>query len=35
MAGTRGKGDVDTGCNHLGFRCVKEAGGEGKVISEQ
>jgi len=20
--GTRGKGDVDTGTNHLGFRCV-------------
>ncbi|MGO8838015.1 MAG: formylglycine-generating enzyme family protein [Limisphaerales bacterium] len=26
MAGTRGKGDVDTGCNHLGFRCVKDDG---------
>ena len=26
MAGTRGKGDADTGCNHLGFRCVKDAG---------
>ncbi|MEG9437790.1 formylglycine-generating enzyme family protein [Edaphobacter sp. HDX4] len=26
MVGTRGKGDVDTGTNHLGFRCVKEAG---------
>ncbi len=23
MAGTRGKGDFSTGCNHLGFRCVK------------
>jgi formylglycine-generating enzyme required for sulfatase activity len=23
--GTRGKGDVDTGSNHLGFRCVKDA----------
>jgi len=23
MMGTRGKGDVDTGSNHLGFRCVK------------
>jgi len=23
MVGTRGKGDVDTGTNHLGFRCVK------------
>lgn len=22
MVGTRGKGDVDTGSNHLGFRCV-------------
>ena len=22
MVGTRGKGDVDTGTNHLGFRCV-------------
>ena len=26
MLGTRGKGDVDTGSNHLGFRCVKPAG---------
>jgi formylglycine-generating enzyme required for sulfatase activity len=25
MMGTRGKGDVDTGSNHLGFRCVKLA----------
>jgi formylglycine-generating enzyme len=23
MMGTRGKGDVDTGSNHLGFRCVQ------------
>jgi hypothetical protein len=23
--GTRGKGDIDTGCNNLGFRCVKDA----------
>jgi formylglycine-generating enzyme len=23
MVGTRGKGDVSTGTNHLGFRCVK------------
>jgi sulfatase modifying factor 1 len=22
MVGTRGKGDIDTGANHLGFRCV-------------
>jgi formylglycine-generating enzyme required for sulfatase activity len=26
MAGTRGKGEVNTGCNHLGFRCVEDAG---------
>jgi len=26
MVGTRGKGDVDTGTNHLGFRCVMDAG---------
>jgi len=25
MVGTRGKGDVDTGTNHLGFRCVMTA----------
>jgi len=24
MAGTRGKGEVHTGTNHLGFRCVKQ-----------
>ena len=24
MMGTRGKGDVDTGSNHVGFRCVKD-----------
>jgi len=24
MIGTRGKGDVDTGSNHLGFRCVMD-----------
>ena len=24
MMGTRGKGDIDTGSNHLGFRCVKD-----------
>ena len=24
MLGTRGKGDVDTGSNHVGFRCVKD-----------
>ncbi len=26
MVGTRGQGDVDTGSNHLGFRCVKDVG---------
>jgi formylglycine-generating enzyme required for sulfatase activity len=39
MMGTRGKGDVDTGSNHLGFRCVKDggpvAGGKGQVASEE
>jgi formylglycine-generating enzyme len=25
MVGTRGKGEASTGCNHLGFRCVKPA----------
>jgi len=25
MVGTRGKGDIDTGTNHLGFRCVTSA----------
>jgi formylglycine-generating enzyme required for sulfatase activity len=25
MVGTRGKGEVTTGCDHLGFRCVKDA----------
>lgn len=24
MMGTRGKGDIDTGCDNLGFRCVKD-----------
>jgi formylglycine-generating enzyme required for sulfatase activity len=27
MVGTRGKGDINTGTNHLGFRCVKAAKG--------
>jgi len=26
MVGTRGKGEVSTGTNHLGFRLVKSAG---------
>jgi formylglycine-generating enzyme required for sulfatase activity len=25
MVGTRGKGEISTGSNHLGFRCVKSA----------
>ena len=25
IVGTRGKGEVNTGINHLGFRCVKSA----------
>jgi formylglycine-generating enzyme required for sulfatase activity len=25
MVGTRGKGEVKTGSNHLGFRCVRDA----------
>jgi hypothetical protein len=25
MVGTRGKGEVRTGSNHVGFRCVKAA----------
>ncbi|MFZ0827765.1 MAG: formylglycine-generating enzyme family protein [Verrucomicrobiia bacterium] len=28
MAGTRGKGEVNTGCNHLGFRCVEDGAGK-------
>ena len=24
IVGTRGKGDVSSGCNHIGFRCVKD-----------
>jgi formylglycine-generating enzyme len=35
MIGTRGKGEAATGCNHLGFRCVKdvEAATTGKEVS--
>jgi len=29
MPGTRGKGEVTTGANHLGFRCVRSAAGSG------
>jgi len=37
MVGTRGKGEIRTGSNHVGFRCVKSAtqpdsaGGAGKI----
>jgi sulfatase modifying factor 1 len=24
MVGTRGKGEISTGANHVGFRCVKD-----------
>jgi sulfatase modifying factor 1 len=34
MVGTRGKGEVTTGSNHLGFRCVKDGAGiTGKEMS--
>jgi formylglycine-generating enzyme len=35
MIGTRGKGDVDTGSNHLGFRCVKDPAPTGKEAASQ
>jgi hypothetical protein len=28
MVGTRGKGEVSTGTNHLGFRSVKDVGAQ-------
>ena len=31
MVGTRGKGEVSTGTNHLGFRCVYSAAEEGRA----
>jgi len=33
--GGRGKGEPDTGTNHLGFRCVQDGRGKGLVASEQ
>jgi sulfatase modifying factor 1 len=33
MVGTRGKGDVDTGSNHVGFRCVKDPETTKKEVS--
>jgi sulfatase modifying factor 1 len=37
MMGTRGKGDVDTGSNNVGFRCVEDAGNgtTGKEMSSR
>jgi sulfatase modifying factor 1 len=32
MVGTRGKGDTDTGTNHLGFRCVETLAQYGKTL---
>jgi sulfatase modifying factor 1 len=34
IAGGRGKGEPDTGTNHLGFRCVKEPKPAGRRIAE-
>lgn len=33
MVGTRGKGEVSTGTNHLGFRCVSSPGGPQNTAS--
>jgi formylglycine-generating enzyme required for sulfatase activity len=33
MVGTRGKGDVATGTNHVGFRCVRDVGRDGRAPS--
>jgi len=30
IVGTRGKGEVNTGTNHLGFRCVKDVAGSNR-----
>jgi formylglycine-generating enzyme required for sulfatase activity len=27
IVGTRGKGEISSGCNHIGFRCARSAGG--------
>jgi formylglycine-generating enzyme required for sulfatase activity len=34
MVGTRGKGAPDTGSNHAGFRCVRQANAPGKLKPE-
>jgi sulfatase modifying factor 1 len=35
MVGTRGKGEISTGTNHLGFRCVSISAASGTAISSQ
>jgi formylglycine-generating enzyme len=35
VVGTRGKGEVTTGTNHLGFRCVKPANQTGKAVAQK
>jgi formylglycine-generating enzyme required for sulfatase activity len=35
MVGTRGKGEVSTGSNHLGFRCVRSGGQAPSTVAEQ
>src|SRR5947208_5207411 len=34
IVGTRGKGEVNTGTNHLGFRCVKSQGNTAQHITQ-
>jgi sulfatase modifying factor 1 len=34
IVGTRGKGEVNTGTNHLGFRCVKSPRNSGRHITQ-
>ncbi len=35
VVGTRGKGEVTTGTNHLGFRCVKPANENSKAVAQK
>jgi len=35
VVGTRGKGEVSTGTNHLGFRCVQDASTSAKTATSQ
>jgi formylglycine-generating enzyme required for sulfatase activity len=34
IAGGRGKGELDTGTNHLGFRCVRDAGRDPAIAAD-